>query len=306
MVDIVGRRYWFYLLSLLVIAPGLIALAVWGLPLSIDFTGGSLLEVRFEQTAQPVEAARVRQAYVEHGHTDLTVQTSGTQTVVVRSKPLIEAEQSTILASLEAIYGPATVQAAETVGPTVGAEVAQRATLAVALAAVAVVGYITYAFRRVEHPVRFGVAAIVALVHDVLVILGFGALLGHFLGWEIDALFLTAMLTVVGFSVHDTIVIFDRIRENLLTHRRLPYATVVNHSVIQSVSRSLNTQLTVLFTLLALALFGGETIRHFVIVLIVGLLAGTYSSIFIGAPLLVIWENREWAHLFGRRKHAHA
>jgi preprotein translocase subunit SecF len=290
------------LLSFFLIAPGLIALGVWPMPLSIDFTGGSLLEIRFEQSGQAIEASRVRQVYVDNGHTDLTVQTSGASSVVVRSKPLNEVEQAAILDGLEAVYGPATVLTAETVGPTVGAEVAQRAAMAVGLAAVGIVGYITYAFRRVEHAFRFGVAAIVAMIHDVLLLLGVGAFLGHFLGWEIDALFLTALLTIVGFSVHDTIVVFDRIRENLLVHRRLPYETVVNHSVIQSVSRSINTQITLLFTLLALALFGGETIRHFVVILIIGVLSGTYSSIFIAAPMLVIWENREWANLFRGRK----
>lgn len=304
MFDIVGRRYWYFLISLLVIVPGMIALGIWGLPLAIDFTGGSLLEVRFDQSGVPVETAAVRQVYVDSGQSDVIVQTSGANAVVVRSKALSEAEQAAIMAALEAAFGPATVLTAETVGPSVGAEVAQRAALAVALAAVGILGYITYAFRRVEHPLRLGITAIIAMLHDVLVILGVSAVLGRFLGWEVDALFITAVLTVVGFSVHDTIVVFDRIRENLLVHRRLPFEAVVNHSIIQSVSRSTNTQLIVLFTLLALALFGGDTIRHFIVILTVGVLSGTYSSVFTAAPLLVVWENREWENLFRRKRPA--
>jgi preprotein translocase subunit SecF len=134
------------------------------------------------------------------------------------------------------------------------------------------------------------------MLHDVLVVVGFEAIFGHFLGWEVDSLFLTALLTVIGFSVHDTIVVFDRIRENQNTYRRLPFETVVNHSIIQTLDRSINTQLTVMFTLAALALLGGVTIRHFVVTLLVGVFSGTYSSIFNASPILVVWENREWRY----------
>jgi preprotein translocase subunit SecF len=170
----------------------------------------------------------------------------------------------------------------------------------VALAAVGILAYITFAFRGVPHAFRFGTAAILAMLHDVAVVIGVEAILGHFLGWEVDALFLTALLTVIGFSVHDTIVVFDRIRENSQIYRRLHFEKVVNHSIVQTLDRSLNTQLMVMFTLFALALFGGETIRHFVIILLVGVFSGTYSSIFNAAPVLVVWENREWRTWFNR------
>jgi preprotein translocase subunit SecF len=150
------------------------------------------------------------------------------------------------------------------------------------------------------------VAAIIAMLHDALVVVGFAAIFGHFLGWEVDALFLTALLTVVGFSVHDSIVVFDRIRENLILHRRLDYETVVNHSIVQTLDRSINTQITVMLTLLALALFGGDTIRHFVVTLLIGVFSGTFSSIFNAAPVLVVWENREWNTWFRRRRSAPA
>ncbi len=309
MFDIVRRRYWYFALSLLIIVPGLIALAVWGLPLSIDFTSGSLLELRFEQATRPLAPEDVRAVYAARGYEDSVVQTSGADGLVIRSKPLAENDQPAIVADLEALYGPATVLAAETVGPSVGAEVARRAAVAVGLAALGILLYITYAFRRVggwRESVKYGVAAIVAMLHDVLVVVGVAAILGRVFGWEVDALFLTALLTVVGFSVHDTIVVFDRIRENLMVHRRLDYETVVNHSIVQTLDRSINTQLTVMFTLLALALFGGSTIRHFVVTLLIGVFSGTYSSIFNAAPLLVVWENREWQQWFRRRRPAAA
>ncbi len=151
-----------------------------------------------------------------------------------------------------------------------------------------------------NHAFRYGVAAITAMLHDVILVLGVEAILGHFLGWEADALFLTALLTVIGFSVHDSIVVFDRIRENERLHRQLDYETLVNHSIVQTLDRSINTQLTVMLTLLALVLFGGSTIRHFVVILLVGVFSGTYSSIFNAAPILVVWENKEWKTWFKR------
>jgi preprotein translocase subunit SecF len=298
MFDIIGRRYWFFGLSLLVIVPGLIALALWGLPLSIDFTGGTLLELQFGKT---VDITQVRDIYATHGFGDSTVQTSGANIAIIRSKELATDQKQAIVADLEKLYGPSTSLSDETVGPAVGREVARSAALAVALAAVGILLYITLSFRRVEHAFRYGVAAIIAMIHDILVVLGVAAILGKALGWEVDALFLTALLTVASFSVHDTIVVFDRIRENSGIYRKEAYETVVNHSVVQTLDRSINTQLTVMLTLLALALFGGVTIQHFVIVLLIGVFSGTYSSIFNAAALLVVWENREWRTWFHRK-----
>ena len=306
MFDIVRRRYWYFGLSLLIIVPGLIALALWGLPLAIDYTGGTLLEVQFKETPRALEPEQIRQLMAEAGFPDSTVQTSGTDIAVIRSKELNEADKQKIITALEALYGPASVLTAETVGPSVGAEVAQSAALAVGAAALGILIYIWLAFRRLQHAFRYGVCAIIAMLHDVLVVIGTAAIFGKVFGWEVDALFLTALLTVAGFSVHDTIVVFDRIRENLIIHRRLDYETVVNHSIVQTLDRSINTQLTVMFTLLALTLFGGDTLRHFTLTLLIGVFSGTYSSIFNAAPLLVVWENREWVNLFRRRNPATA
>lgn len=305
MFDIVKRRYWYFAISLLIIVPGIIALFLWKLPLSIDFTSGTLLELQFNQATQPLEPARIREVYVERGY-EGTVQSSGENVAIIRSKPLEEADKQVIITALEEIYGPATVLSAETVGPSVGTEVAQRAVLAVGVAAIFILLYISFAFRRVDHALRYGVCAIIAMLHDVLVVVGSAAIFGKLFGWEVDSLFLTALLTVASFSVHDTIVVFDRIRENLVLHRRLDYETVVNHSIVQTLDRSINTQLTVMLTLLALALFGGVTIQHFVITLLIGVFSGTYSSIFNAAPLLVVWENGEWLNPFRRRKPAPA
>lgn len=302
MIDIVGRRYLYFLISAIVILPGLIGLAVWGPPeAAIDFTGGNLLEVRFEQGRRPQPASIVALAE-EAGITEVLVQTAGDTDMVLRTKPLTGEHRAALLAVLEeAADGNLTILRDEQVGPSIGAEVGQRAVGAVALAVLGILAYITYAFRGVAHAARYGVAAILAMLHDVAVVISIQVLLAHFLGWEVDSLFLTALLTVIGFSVHDSIVVFDRIRENQRTLRRLPYDVLVNHSIVQTLGRSINTQLTVALVLLSLLLFGGVTMHHFVTILLIGVLSGTYSSIFNAAPILVVWENREWKTWFRRR-----
>ncbi len=301
-MDIVGKRYLYFAISLSVIIPGLIALALWGLPLAIDFTGGSMLEVQFQSKAPaPAEVIAI---YREFGIGDPTVQTSTNNTLIIRSKPIDETTMNKLVKTMEErFHTKVIVRQFSTVGPSVGKEVARRAAGAVCFAALAILLSIPYAFRGVPHAFRYGTAAIIAMLHDVFVTLGVEAILGHFLHWEADAMFLTAMLTIIGFSVHDSIVVFDRIRENSRRYRRLPYETLVNHSIVQTLDRSINTQLTVMLTLLTLALFGGVTTRHFVIILLVGIFSGTYSSIFNAAPILVVWENREWrCWLKGRLK----
>lgn len=298
-MNIVKHRYVYFAISLVVIIPGLIALLVWGFPLAIDFTGGSLLDATF--SGQAPQPAQILAIYDQFGFGDSQVQTSGTHEVIIRSKDMTEDMKTQIVDAMQKQFNQTiTVQSFETVGPSIGREVASRAAEAVALAALGIMAYVTYAFRGVPHAFRYGVSAIIAMLHDVAVVVGIEAILGHFLGWEVDSLFLTALLTVIGFSVHDSIVVFDRIRENSNVYRRLPYETVVNHSVVQTLDRSINTQLTVMLTLLALVLFGGVTIRHFVVTLLVGIFSGTYSSIFNASPILVVWENQEWRTWFRR------
>jgi preprotein translocase subunit SecF len=305
MIDIVGKRYWFFMISQIVILPGVIALLLWGLPLAIDFTGGSLLEVNFD-SGNPPEPSRIVMLYEEFNIGDPLVQSVGSSGISTRSKTIDDAMSARLVEEMEARFeGPVTILRFESVGPAVGSEVAQRAAGAVGLAAIGILGYITYAFRGVPNAFRYGVAAIFAMLHDVAVVIGVEAMLGHFLGWEVDALFLTALLTVIGFSVHDSIVVFDRIRENQRVHRRLDFETLVNHSIVQTLDRSINTQLTVMLTLLALLLFGGVTTRHFVTILLIGVFSGTYSSIFNAAPILVVWEKREWRDWFKRNQSIH-
>jgi preprotein translocase subunit SecF len=301
MIDILGKRYYFFIISLILIVPGMIALIIWGLPLSIDFTGGALLEVKFDSGVAP-QPAEIVLLYGELGIEDILAQTTGEDVIIARSSFLDDQTRARVLDALEEEFDTTlTVLRFDSVGPTVGAEVTSRAALAILIAAVAVVIYITWAFRGVEHAFRYGVCAIIAMFHDVAVLISIAALGGHFLGWQINALFLTALLTVIGFSVQDKIVVFDRIRENSNIYRRLQFETLVNHSIVQTLQRSINTQLmTVEFMLLALVLFGGVTLREFALVLLIGLFMGTYSSIFIAAPTLVAWENREWRTWFQR------
>ena len=312
-MNIIKNRYWYFFISLLVIIPGLIFMGIgWAssahspLTLGIDFTGGSLLEVQFQGQRPSVD--QINAIYTQFSTTakplsDPIIQPLGEDSYSIRSKQMGDDTKKQVIAAMQAASGaPVTVLNFTDVSPSIGAEVARAAGYAILLAALAILAYIWYAFRGVEHAFRFGAAAVIAMLHDVLVVLGVEAMLGYFLGWEADALFLTALLTVIGFSVHDTIVVFDRVRENSTVFRRVNFESVVNHSIVQTLDRSINTQLTVMFTLFALVLFGGDSIRHFVIILLVGIFSGTYSSIFNASPILVVWENKEWRNWFRRKE----
>jgi preprotein translocase subunit SecF len=219
----------------------------------------------------------------------------------VRSKAASPEQQEQVGAALRAKFGQVERAEVQSVGETVSAESTRSAIIAIAAASAVILVYLTIAFRKAPHPFRYGACAILAMLHDLLLVVGVAAILGYFIDLEIDALFLTALLTMISFSVHDTIVVFDRIRENLI-HRRSgeTFADIVNHSIVQTLPRSINTSLTTVFTLSALLLFGGESIRNFVLILLIGLLSGTYSSIFNASQLLVVWENREWRRWFRR------
>ena len=305
MPDVVGKRYWFFLLSALVIVPGLVSLLLPpGLRLGIDFTGGTLWELQFDSGPMP---SAVQQVLAGQGY-EAAVQTSGDRTVLIRTKE-IRADspvKAKVESALREQLGPFKELQFESVGPVIGGEIRDRASLAVALASVGILLYLWYAFRRVPNSFRYGVSAVVALLHDALLILGVFSILGRVLGVEVDSLFVTAVLTIIGFSVHDTIVVFDRIRENLIRHSGETFGSVVNHSIMQTLGRSLSTSLTVLFTLAALVLFGGATTRTFALTLLIGIISGTYSSIFNASMLLVVWENGEIGRLLRRRPPARA
>lgn len=306
-MNILGRRYFFFILSLCIIIPGLLLAIFNGVNLSVDFTGGTLLEFQFESGKTP-PPADIIEIYNQFNVEDVQATTTGVNTTVARSSFIDDETRAAIIQDIEETFQEqVTVLRFDSVGPTIGREVAVRAAIAVSIAVLIVVIYITYAFRGIPHAFRYGVCAIIAMMHDVAIVISLVAIGGILWGWQVDALFLTALLTVIGFSVQDKIVVFDRIRENTNIYRRLPFETLVNHSIIQTLQRSINTQLmTVEFMLLALALFGGITLREFAVILLVGLFSGTYSSIFIAAPVLVVWEKREWQTWFGRGKHGTA
>lgn len=308
MLDILGKRYFYFLFSLLIIIPGMIVLAVNGLPLAVDFKGGSLLEVQFSGTNLP-STEEIVKIYEDNGFNEVYVQRTALKqgtpddSLIIRSPFMDDAMRSTIVDTMKTQFNEPNLALSrfESVGPSIATEVAQRAMLAVGVAALAVILYITLAFRGIPHAFRYGICAIAAMAHDILIVLSITAIGGQLFGWQVDSLYLTALLTVIGFSTQDKIVVFDRIRENSAVLRKLPFEKLVNHSIVQTLQRSINTQLmTVEFMLLSLALFGGITLREFAVILLIGLASGTYSSIFIAAPLLVIWENKEWRTWFHR------
>lgn len=303
MFDIIGKRYWYFLLSALVIVPGVVALGVWHLKLGPDFTGGTELEV---QISKPNQTVWLNNTVTSLGTTVSFVQpVLGTKCPTncryfIRSKSLTVKQTNRFGKELSKKYPRSRVLSNTTVGGTVASSTTQNAIEAVIAAAVAILLYITFAFRKMTHPLRYGTAAVIAMLHDVLVVVGIFAILGKVLNVEIDATFVTAMLTIIGFSVHDTIVIFDRIRENVTRRTGEPFEAVVNHSVLQSFVRSINTSFTVVLTLGAIFLFSGESIRYFVLAMLIGIISGTYSSIFNASPILVVWQTGELKRLFGR------
>lgn len=291
-MNLMKFKLFYFLFSLVLILPGIYFLLTSGLKLGIDYTGGALLEYKFPQV---INIEQLYKQVAEQGVEVGQITQSGENTYIIRTKPIEQDMVNSLKENLTKHYPGIEERRVENVGPVVGAELKQKAILAVGLAGAMIVLYIWFSFRKVPRPAsswRFGIAAIVALVHDVVLVLGVFAILGKFYGVEIDTLFITALLTVIGFSVHDTIVVFDRIRENLTKHIGRKFTEVANLAVVQTIGRSLNTSLTVVFVLLALLLFGGETIKWFVVALLIGIISGTYSSIFNATALLVWWEEK--------------
>jgi preprotein translocase SecF subunit len=298
MYQLVEKRRWYFLISALIIVPGLIAMiystVTTGLPfkLSIDFTGGTLWVLEFPR---PVPPAELRVIFDEAGFPDTQVTTVGdAQTLQVRTKPVTTEQKIEIEATINSQLGPGVTELEfSEIGPALGSEVSRSAALAVIAAAGAILVFLTLAFRKVPHPVRYGVSAIAAMLHDILVTVGIFSIFSLLLGWEADALFLTALLTVIGFSVQDTIVVFDRIRENTPKYRGEPFARIADRSLLETLHRSLATQLCTMFMMVALLLFGGATIRQFIAVMFFGLISGTYSSLFNAVPILAGWEDHD-------------
>ena len=311
MINFVGRRRWYFLISGIIILLGitfLIPVGPFGLTWGIEFTSGSMMTLSFEQA---VTQAELQEEMVTLGHNEAIIQGTGEDTFLVRTSKLAEevtdpetgetiTEEEAIRRALEERFGPVEIISSYDISPSMARGIASNAAIAVAVAAVGILLYITWAFRRLVRPFHFGVCAIVALLHDVLIVLGIYALLSTFFLMEVDVMFITGALTVIGYSVNDTIVVFDRIRENMAKSTGSPLETTVNNSIMETIGRSLNTSLTTLFVLLALFLLGGATIHNFILVLLIGVIVGTYSSVCIASQLLIVWENGELGRLFRR------
>ncbi|MCC6179187.1 MAG: protein translocase subunit SecF [Chloroflexi bacterium] len=295
--------------------PGVISLALpGGLRPGIDFTSGTILTLRFDN---PVSQAQLRDAFAEIGHPEAIVQASDNNTFVVRTLPFeqaltetaqteTETERQVVVNHLTQRFGNVEVMSVDIVSPVVADEIVRYALFAILAACGGILLYLWWSFRRVPNPIRYGTCAVIALLHDALLILGIFSILGRLFDIELDAMFITAVLTIIGFSVHDTIVVFDRVRENIVRHAGEPFEDVMNHSLTQTLGRSVNTSITVLLTLVALRFFGGTTTHSFVLALLIGITSGTYSSIFNASLLLYSWHIGEltgWLDRLRGRRH---
>lgn len=305
--ELVQNRRLFFLISAAIIVPGLIVMIystlTTGAPfrLSIDFMGGSIYDITFTESG--ADETLIRQVFAQAGDDGVIIQRLGGTEANRWSVRGAFQEDSVVQQIVEGLEAIAPIDRdqfqQQSVSPSIGAEVARAALLAVFVAGLVVTIFIVLAFRQVPNAFRYGVCAVTAMLHDVLVVMGVTSLMGLLFGWEVDALFLTAILTVVGFSVQDTIVLFDRIRENIPLHLGEPYETIINRSIWETIHRSLATQLNAFFIMVAILLFGGETIRQFIFILFIGLLTGSYSSIFTAVPMLVSWQKGEIPFLKG-------
>tara|TARA_Y100000588_G_scaffold91146_1_gene98360 strand:+ start:318 stop:1238 length:921 start_codon:yes stop_codon:yes gene_type:complete len=294
-LDFVGKRFWFFIISLLVITPGIIFLILApGLNPGIDFTGGSSMTLRFSNESN-INQEQVRDQLFALSYEEATVQNLGENSFFVRTRELDEIAKDALVTNITSSLDEGAenvLQGFDLVSPIVAQETVMNAFWAIIAAAIGIFIYIWWAFRNVPSPLRYGLAAIVALIHDTIIVIGIFAILGELMNMEVNTMFLIALLTVIGYSVNDTIVVFDKIRENVLIHSNRTFPEIVNLSISETISRSLNTSFTLLITLVALILFGGATIREFLLVLLIGVAAGTYSSVAIASQVLVSWDQK--------------
>jgi preprotein translocase subunit SecF len=306
---VVNNRKIFYVFSGILITISLLSLIFWGLKLGIDFTGGTLIEISYPGDRPSQDQIATELATIDPVASIRPSTTKdGKQEYIVRMRPVDQNEKTAVLNALfvneyasttaTSSLTTGTVETFDSIGPILGTEALRKAYVSIALVILGIVLFITFAFRKVSQPIsswKYGLTAIIALVHDVLIPIGVFSILGHFAGYEVDTLFVTALLVILGFSVHDTIVVFDRIRENLrLAPIKKPFMTVVGESISQTMVRSINTSMTTLIALVVLYILGGSTTEHFSLALIIGIAAGTYSSIFIASSLLVTIEKWGW------------
>lgn len=295
---VVNNRKIFYSVSSLLVIASFVSLAVWGLKPGIDFSGGTIIEVQYPGGRPDQAAVSSALAAVDPA---VSVRPSGADEFIVRMKAIDQDEKAVVMTALSFAGAHQPVEKSfDSIGPVLGAEALRKAYWSVFLVILGIILFITFAFRKVSEPIsswKYGLTAIIALVHDVIIPVGAFSVLGHFAGYEVDTLFVTALLVILGFSVHDTIVVFDRVRENLKNaSNNKPFGQVVGESISQTFTRSINTSLTTLIALIVLYILGGSITQHFTLALIIGIAVGTYSSIFIGSPLLVTlegWQKRK-------------
>ena len=291
MINITGKRFWFFVISLVFILVSLLSLFTFGLKTGIEFTSGSMLTIDFEQK---VEQPQLTAELANLGYTDVIIQRTGAGDYLIRTPELNADQKKALEEGLAAKFGKLTETQFDSVSPMIAGETAQNAVIAVAIASIGILLYLTWAFRRMPHPIRYGTCAVIALVHDAFIALGIFSILGGILNWQVNLMFITGILTIIGYSVNNIVVIFDRIRENLRLGISPNFEVVVNSSLIETLSRSLNTIITTLITVFALMFFVGASIQNFVVVLVVGLIAGTFDSICVAPMLLIVWDRKEW------------
>ncbi len=293
MYNLVKKRTYFYIFSSILIILSILSVFIWKLNFGIDFLGGSMIELSNKNIASQINKIDSESAAV--GITVDSASTSGSDKIILRTRNLSTDEHSKLISALQKDNTGLTETSYQTIGPVISRDITNKAIWAVVVASLAIILFVAYAFRKVPKPAsswRFGLTAVAALIHDLIVTTGFVSVVGHFYSFmQVDSLFITALLTVMGFSVHDTIVVFDRLRENMVRHPNADIETLANDSILQTISRSINTSLTTIMVLLALFLIGGSSISHFVLILIAGITFGTYSSIFIATMLLISWQN---------------
>ncbi|MFH1990293.1 MAG: protein translocase subunit SecF [Patescibacteria group bacterium] len=290
MIDIIGKRKIYYTISITFIAASVIALLLWGLEFGIDFKGGSILEVSYPNNRPETE--KIAESLKPLNLSDLRISSVGDNGANFRFKETDEATHQEIMKILN--VDGVEERRFSSIGPTVGVELQQKSIKAIIIVLLGISLYIAWAFRKISHPLsswRYGVATLAALFHDLIIPIGLFSILGHYYGIEIGTNFIVALLVTLGFSVHDTIVVFDRIRENLKRYESLDFISLVNQSINETMVRSISTSFTVLLTLFALFIFGGEELKYFILALMVGIFSGTYSSIFIASPILVSWSK---------------
>lgn len=291
MIDIVSKRYWFFLISGIAIVLSLVFLGVFGLKPGIEFSSGSSWTVNF---TTPVDSGELKAELSSLGFGNAVVQTTGGGDYLIRTEQLTVAQKDALKADLTAKFGTVTERSFENIDPIIARQTSRTAVIAVIIASIGILLYIIWAFRRLPKARHYGTSAIIALLHDVVITLGIFAILGALIGWEVNLMFITGILAVIGYSINNTVVVYDRVRENMTKGISPNFEVTVNRSVVETISRCLNTTVTTLITILALLFFVGGSIQNFVWVLLIGCIVGVFDSIFITPSLLVVWEQNEW------------